>query len=67
VLFRSLVNGRERCFAAMMRHIACWRNGEACDKESGKPHLAHAIVNAMFVLHFDKTHDDSDDPPDPRC
>jgi hypothetical protein len=62
-----LANGQERCFAAMMRHVARWRNGEARDKKSGKPHLAHAIANAMFVLHFDKKQDDRDDPPDPRC
>lgn len=41
-------------FAALMRHLVAWRNGEVADKDTGKSHLAHAFCNLMFLNHFDK-------------
>jgi len=41
-----------RYYAAAMRHIQAWRQGEILDKESGKPHLAHAICCLTFILEF---------------
>lgn len=41
-----------RYYAAALRHIQAWRQGEFLDKESGKPHLAHAICCLTFILEF---------------
>ena len=46
-------NARERYYAALRRHISAWRKGEIDDEESGKPHLAHAACNLMFLMYFD--------------
>ena len=43
-------NGKERYFAATMRHITAHRRGEYLDPESAEPHLSHAICNLMFLL-----------------
>jgi hypothetical protein len=40
----------DRYFAALMRHLVAWRNGEVYDKESGILHLSHAACNIMFLL-----------------
>ena len=40
----------KRYFAAAMRHLVAWKEGERNDKESGKPHLAHAICCLLFLL-----------------
>jgi hypothetical protein len=40
----------DRYFAALMRHMWAWKRGEAIDKESGLPHLAHAACCIMFLL-----------------
>jgi len=49
---------KERYFAALMRHIVAWRQGELTDKESGKLHLAHAISNALFIMWHDNNPQD---------
>lgn len=42
---------RLRYFNALNRHVdAWWTDGEWLDPDSGLPHLAHATVNAMFLL-----------------
>tara|TARA_B100000131_G_C18096323_1_gene604164 strand:+ start:1459 stop:1737 length:279 start_codon:yes stop_codon:yes gene_type:complete len=43
-----------RYVAAMMRHFEAYRKGEPCDPESGLSHLAHAMVNLMFLYNFEK-------------
>lgn len=45
-----LENIDARCFAAARRHLAAWRGGVDTDSETGLHHLAHAIVNLMFIL-----------------
>lgn len=46
-------NGKDRYYAAAMRHIdAVWRLDEIVDKESGLPHLAHAICCLIFLSRF---------------
>jgi Domain of unknown function (DUF5664) len=40
----------ERYMAAMMRHVAAWAAGERVDPDSGLPHLAHVVTNALFLL-----------------
>ena len=46
----KLDNGIERYFAALMRHLVAWRSGEWLDKESSKPHLAHAMCCLIFIF-----------------
>lgn len=42
---------RARYYDALRRHIdAWWSDDEWLDSDSGLPHLAHATVNAMFLL-----------------
>ena len=48
------VDDIDRYVAALFRHIEAWRAGEKLDKESGLPHLAHALTNVAFLLHLDK-------------
>lgn len=42
----------ERYVAAYMRHLEAYRNGEELDKDSGLPHLAHAMTNLAFLLEL---------------
>ena len=39
-------------FASLMRHMSAWLLGEDLDGKSGKPHLAHAACNILFLLAF---------------
>jgi hypothetical protein len=52
--WRDLLNGKNRYFAALMRHLLEWRIGEGIDKDSGMPHLAHVMCNAMFLSSLDR-------------
>jgi len=40
------------CYDSMMRHVEAWRKGEDADKESGLPHIAHALTNLAFLLTY---------------
>ncbi len=42
-----------RPYAAMLRHLNAWHQGETYDPETGLPHLAHAMCNVMFLLSFE--------------
>ena len=46
---------------ATLRHFYAWWGGEKYDPESGLHHLAHAITDLIFLLHFDEIHEDMDD------
>ena len=48
--WQKLEDFNNRYYAALERHIQAWRKGEKVDKESGEPHLSHALVNVMFLL-----------------
>ena len=39
----------DRYYAAAMRHIQAWRQGEDHDPETGLPHLAHALCCLVFL------------------
>lgn len=52
--WHTVPDGRERYFAAMMRHIVAWREGEKYDKETNLHHLYHASCCAMFLIWYDK-------------
>lgn len=47
-------DGYNRYFAALMRHLVADRKGEYLDKESGFPHMAHAMFNVVCLSHFSK-------------
>ena len=50
-----------RPLAAAMRHLHAFNDGEDKDPESGLSHLAHAMCCIMFLLEFEKTHQELDD------
>jgi hypothetical protein len=44
----------ERYYAALMRHLIAWRQGETNDPESGLNHLKHVLTNTVFLLELTK-------------
>lgn len=48
--WRKVPDARPRYYAASMRHLAAWWEGEERDPESGLPHLAHAACCLLFLL-----------------
>ena len=38
---------------ALLRHISAYREGEIIDKESGMPHLWHAMTNIAYLIELD--------------
>lgn len=46
-----------------MRHILKFISGEDLDDESGLSHVAHAMTNLAFLLHFVKMGGGTDDRP----
>lgn len=50
-----------RAYAAAQRHLNSFWGGEELDPETGISHLAHAIVNLMFIEEWRKTHPELDD------
>lgn len=51
--WKRVKDGRRRYFAATLRHLSLWRQGETWDKESGANHLAHAVCSAAMCLWHD--------------
>jgi len=63
---RNYLNGNMkwgRVFAAVMRHLWKWWNGEDNDQESGLHHLAHAGAGVMMLLDLLKQKTNDDRPP----
>lgn len=52
--WNKLENGYERYKAALMRHMVAFEGGEFLDTESGLPHLAHVMWNALAMYYFGK-------------
>jgi hypothetical protein len=48
---------------ACYRHLAAWQQRVTIDEESGLRHLAHAIVNLMFLLVYELLQLGKDDRP----
>ncbi len=44
---------RDRYYAAALRHLTAWRDGEALDPDTGLSHLAHASCCILFLLGFE--------------
>ena len=52
--WQNVDDGINRYYAAVMRHLLAWKNGEKYDKESNFRHLHHAASNLMFLLYHEK-------------
>lgn len=48
---------------SLLRHITSWMAGEDHDEETGELHMAHAMVNAMMIVHLQKYYPQGDDRP----
>lgn len=48
--WQTVPNARDRYYAAAMRHLTDWWQGERCDPVSGIHHLAHAGCCVLFLL-----------------
>lgn len=51
--WKHVDRAQDRYYAAALRHLFAWRDGERCDEESGLPHLAHAGCCLLFMLWFE--------------
>jgi len=51
--WRTLPNARRRYYAATLRHLTAWWDGDAIDHDDGLPHMAHAIADALLLLALD--------------
>lgn len=55
--WQLLADAEGRYFAACIRHLSAYKEGEWLDPESKLPHLAHAGCNILFLLWFgDRKH-----------
>ena len=59
--WKTIDNLISRYTAAAMRHFEAWRSGEKVDKESGLSHLAHCACNIMFLMEWERLHEDNTD------
>jgi hypothetical protein len=51
--YRKVRNPRRRFGNALVRHAFRWLRGEKIDSDSGIPHLALVVVNALFLMWHD--------------
>ena len=51
--WQNLENGRERYYAALLRHLCAWRKGEVIDEDSKLSSMAHVAWNAIALMHFE--------------
>lgn len=52
--WQKVDNFKNKYYAALMRHIVAWREGDKIDKESKKEHLAHAAACILFLMWGDE-------------
>jgi len=50
-----------RVLGAILRHTYAYLRGESVDPETGLSHVAHAMCNCMFLLHYEKMRPEFDD------
>ena len=51
--WQQVPNAKRRYFAALMRHLTAWWDGEKVDPETGLSHLAHAGCCLLFMMWLD--------------
>ncbi len=51
--WQAVEKGRQRYYAAALRHLEAWWGGERKDPESGLHHLSHAACCMMFLIWLD--------------
>ena len=51
----------KRILGALKRHLNALESGQDYDPESGMPHHAHVLTNAMFLTHILENYPDQDD------
>ena len=49
----KVADPQRRYYAAALRHLTAWYEGERVDPESKLPHLAHAACSILFLLGFE--------------
>jgi hypothetical protein len=52
-----------RVYAALMRHMFAWWEGENADPETGYSHLWHAGCCIVFLIAFERRNTGADDRP----
>ena len=52
--WQNVKDGERRYTDALYRHLEAYRSGEKLDTDSNLSHLAHAITNIAFLLHFEQ-------------
>lgn len=52
-----------RPYAALLRHMLAFWQGEELDPETGLSHLWHAGCCLMFLIHYEAYHTGTDDRP----
>jgi hypothetical protein len=52
-----------RCYAALLRHLTAWWEGERSDPDTGYSHLWHALCCCMFLTAFEIRGIGTDDRP----
>lgn len=56
--WKTVKNGKNRYYAAAMRHLLAYKKGELVDKETGLSHLHHAAANLMFLSYYQGKQDE---------
>jgi hypothetical protein len=51
--WQKVPDARRRYYAAALRHLVAWWDGERLDPESRLPHLAHAACCVLFLMWFE--------------
>ena len=52
-----------RPYAALLRHVCAWWQGEDTDPDSGRPHLWHALCCISFLVAYERRDVGVDDRP----
>ncbi len=52
-----------RCYAALLRHLTAWWEGEKADEETGMSHLWHAGCCILFLIAYELRGVGTDDRP----
>ena len=52
--WRHVPEARRRYYAAALRHVTTWFDGDRDDPDTGLSHLAHAACCLLFLLALDE-------------